>query len=164
MKNLVLVTLSLAVILPIIACTSSKDKNPRTALDVHPRFEELSSEVPKGFFEADKWNHSAICPEGSTLTPLTRYNFEPGENSHGFKFFFGRSCAIIQENDPETEGRKLASADPGATQASVSVLPHGPFIWWYENGKKMETGNFDHGTLAVGTLQFEPDGSTTVKQ
>ena len=93
-----------------------QESPPPTALDVHPRFEELSSEVPKCFFEADKWNHSAICPEGSTLTPLTRYNFEPGENSHGFKFFFGRSCAIIQENDPETEGRKLASADPGATK------------------------------------------------
>ena len=163
MKTSVAGLLSLPLILSLNACTSSKDRAPHAALDVHPRYEELSTEVPTRFSDAQKWNQEKICPEGATLTPFTRYDYDSGQNSQGFKQYYGRTCAIIQTTDAEVEMRKLASIDPSEAQTTVTLIPHGPFIWWYENGKKMETGTFDHGTLSANPIRYEPDGSNAAK-
>jgi hypothetical protein len=156
--------LGLALLLPLCACTPGKDKNPRVVIEVAPKFEELTTAVPANFTDSAKWNKPNLCPEGAVLTPFTRYDFEPGQNSHGFKYYYGRSCAIIQNNEPESEGRKLASTDPKAGNASLTVLPHGPFIWWYESGKRMESGSFDHGTLSTPPMKYDPDGAIAAKE
>jgi hypothetical protein len=154
----------------LCACHSETGHVPTGAQLVQPRFDELSTQVPADFADARKWNQSRICPEGSRLSPFTRYSFEPGQDSHGFKYYYGRSCNVIEGDEAETAGRKLAStkSEPVAPSApetgslpTITVLPHGPYIWWYENGKRMETGSFENGTLAIGSSRYEPDGSKT---
>jgi len=142
-------------------------------LDIRPHLEELTTQVPKIFSESAKWNHSKICPEGSALTPLIRYTYEPGQDSHGFKHYFGRSCAIIESEETELASRALASAPSTPSDASatipsqpsaITLIPHGPFIWWYESGARMGTGFFDHGTLAIGATEYDPDGKTQAQE
>lgn len=121
------------------------------------RLQELETPVPTDFADAQAWNKQQICPEGSVLTPFTRYSFEPGEDSHGFKYYYGRGCTLVRAPEPDTLAQRgLASLSP---PASISLMPHGPYIWWYETGAKMEGGSFEHGTLALGSSQYEPDGS-----
>lgn len=169
MKYPALGILSLALICEMTACTpgeSGKNQMPRGVLDLRPRFEELTTDVPKGFSESAKWNQSKICPEGSILTPFTRYDYDAGQESHGFKHYFGRSCAIIESSETDVATRKLASVEPKSAERDletaevppVTVIPHGPFIWWYETGRRMGMGSFDHGTLGLGALEYQPDG------
>jgi hypothetical protein len=124
---------------------------------------ELDSPVPAGFADSKEWNEKSICPEGSTLSPFTSYAYAPGEDSHGFKRYFGRGCTIVEvhaETDDQLSRRGPASAEPPV----VSLVPNGPYIWWYESGAKMESGTFDHGTLALGSSRYEPDGSLSADE
>jgi hypothetical protein len=153
-----------------VAVRTEAARSPRV------RIEELVTPVPATFAEAQTWNETKVCPAGSELSPFTRYAFEPGENSRGFKHYYGRGCAIVQiqeieglEDETVVPSRKLASIDPAAQSqaaprsrtrpSATMLLPHGPYIWWYENGAKMEGGTFELGTLAEGAMQYEPDGS-----
>ncbi len=161
--------LGLALIFDTTACTpgtTSHDQLPPAVLDVHPRFEELTTDVPKGFSDSAKWNHSKICPEGSVLTPFTRYDYDAGQESHGFKHYFGRSCAIIETDETQIASRKLASASSSdaSTDSVVTVIPHGPFIWWYETGGRMGVGSYDHGTLSLGATEYDPAGKLVANE
>jgi hypothetical protein len=166
--------ISLQILLPLVAgtlaalstlsgCTpGTRSEASKTIVQEQPgiKLEELQTPVPDEFADAKSWNKNQICPEGSVLTPFTRYTYQPGDNSHGFKHYYGRGCTIVRANEPELSGRGLASAGPGV---SISLLPHGPYIWWYETGAKMEDGTFENGTLALGSLQYEPDGSPSTE-
>jgi hypothetical protein len=124
------------------------------------RYEELSGDVPAQFTDAAKWNSKDICPEGTELSPLMRYKYGPDQKSYGFTYYFGRSCNIVTSREDENASRNLASPSPSL---DVSLQPHGPYVWWYENGHRMGAGTFDHGTLASDWSRWEPDGSLAVK-
>jgi hypothetical protein len=139
------------------ACTR-RSEQPQAAA-AQPRsnvVEALEGQVPSSFSEAAAWNRPAICPEGAELSPLMRYTYEPGQQAHGFKHYFGRSCNITLVYG-ETSERTPASPH------WVSTVPHGPFIWWYENGKRMSAGTFERGALATDWARWEPDGSLAAK-
>ena len=133
--------------------------NSAPHLGSNSHFEELITPVPANFADADKWNHTETCPTGAVLSPLTRYTFESGQKNHGFKFYYGRACELVRNNsggdeaeDDDEPGRKLASAGSETDQAknfSVTLVPHGSFVWWYEDGKRMQSGTFENGTLAT---------------
>ena len=126
------------------------------------KYEELPQPVPPEFTDAEQWNNPSICPEGSQLSPLTRFAYEPGQKNYGFTHYYGRSCNVVTARESDSSVRALAS--PKVNQmTSTGVRPHGPFIWWYENGKRMSAGNFDHGTLASDWSRWEPDGSLASK-
>ncbi|MGK5083370.1 hypothetical protein WDW37_08685 [Bdellovibrionota bacterium FG-1] len=116
------------------------------------RYEELSQTVPPEFSDSAKWNQTSICPEGSILSPLTRYSYGPSEKTYGFKHYYGRSCQLVSQHT-------LESSKGNSSQ----LLPNGPFIWWYENGSRMSTGTFDHGALATDWSRWTPDGSLASK-
>jgi hypothetical protein len=129
------------------------------------RYEELRTPVPSNFSDADKWNQKENCPDEAVLSPLTRYTFEPGQKNRGFKFYYGRSCEIVQTPDADDEipNRKIASID-NANNFSVTLIPHGAFMYWYEDGRRMQLGSFDHGSLATDWHQYEPDGSMATQE
>ena len=106
------------------------------------KVEALATDVPKDFTEADRWNQKALCPEGAILSPFVRYTYLPGEQNYGFKHYFGRSCNV---------------------QRKSLTVPHGPYMWWYQNGKRMGAGTFDHGSLATDWIRWTPDGSLASK-
>ena len=146
MKCLTLVLIGIAA--TATACTK---RTVSVAVSI-PKYEEITNPVPSHFAEATQWNDAKTCPEGTVLSPLTRYTYGPRENSYGFTHYFGRFCGFVRPH--ELEASKTLSA---------SVVPHGPFIWWYESGKKMSAGTFDHGTLATDWSRWEPDGSLAAK-
>jgi hypothetical protein len=148
-RPLLLITLALGAAPFVAGCDSEKAENsapPKSSAVAVPETQEIKEPVPATFSDAARWNKSDICPEGSQLSALIRYNYGPGEQNYGFTHYFGRSCNIVI---PRTEGETL--------------IPNGPFVWWYENGKRMSSGNFDHGSLATDWSRWEPDGSLASK-
>lgn len=155
--------LALALALGLGASACTRSDRPVAALPSGAAYEELTEAVPPHFSEADKWNRKDICPEGSTLSPLTRYAYGPGQKNYGFTHYYGRSCNVVTSREPEGSVRAIASPKAGAYESSMALQPNGPFIWWYESGKRMSAGNFDHGTLASDWSRWEPDGSLAAK-
>lgn len=118
------------------------------------RFAEMEGEVPDHFARAAEWKSGRggnVCPKGSELSPLTRFKCEAGQCPAEHTHYFARFCN-------KTSRIALGGREPASDSEAVgrSKIPHGPFIYWYEDGSIRRVGTYNNGAMDGGWKTYRP--------